>query len=290
LSSSDTTLVAPGADLTDGAAPQSTGSPTDGGEADTTPTTPRVVTVSVRLRSSEQTLTVDLDADTPLEPFGRFASCSGLRTFVTTYSVLVADPTGTFRSISVFTNDAVSGPGTADALVRVERVGGDPVVGTGTITLDPGLTSGKYLAFAPDGASIEGEFSCDGTAGPAVVDVGRADGVLDSIEVFALLRSGEAERILGLVVTPESSASIECPAAIGERTPVTVRVDGDQSVGAITTFELTSTSPAAMRLRAGDATYEFAEADVVLDDDATAGTFHAESPDGLTIDGAFRCT
>ena len=71
---------------------------------------------------------------------------------------------------------------------------------------------------------------------------------------------------------------------------VIVRVDGDESIGAITTFELTGGVTSTMRLRAGGVVYEFDRVEVELDDSAASGIFSAITQSGIAVDGAFRCT
>ena len=92
-------------------------------------------------------------------------------------------------------------------------------------------------------------------------------------------------------MTADTNPAAECPGAEGRSdAPALVRVDGDETIGAITTFELTGGQPTAMRLRAGATVYEFDDVDIELDDGATSGIFAAADDSGLTIDGAFRCT
>ena len=105
--------------------------------------TPRAVTATVRSGVLDGALTVELDAPDAGDPFGRFASCSGSRSVVGAYSVLVADPAGVVRSISVISNDPVDGPGIHDAAVRIEPFAGAPIAGQGTLTLNDGMTSGS---------------------------------------------------------------------------------------------------------------------------------------------------
>jgi hypothetical protein len=259
------------------------------GELPSVDTAPaRVVTASVRTSDLDVSMTVPLDSG-ELTPFGRFASCSGLRSFVGTYSVLVSDLAGPVRSISLITDDPVTAPGIFTGVVRIERSGRTPLLATGTITIEAGLTSGRYLAFDPEGTTVEGNFSCDGTTGPQPLVVGAPDGVLDTVEVFALVRQRESERVLGLAVTADSAPAVECPAADGRLgSTVTVRVAGDEASGALTMFEL-STAP-RLTMGIGDVTYEFDDVEVQLDSGGTSGTFRAAETDGLTVDGAFRCT
>lgn len=227
-----------------------------------------------------------LDPDGVDGPFGTFASCSGLRDHVSAYSVLVSDERG---AANVWTPDPVTAPGIYDAEVRLEPTTGSPLTATGTVTVLDGLQSGEFLAFGAAGGRIEGTFDCVGSAGPRPLAVGDpSDGALGSVEVFAVLRSGDAERVVGLVA--DASTAIECSAAAGGGpSGLVVRADGDTGLGAITTFEL-SDDPATVRLRVGGTPFEFTDVTLVLGDDGTTGTFSAVATDGTSAEGAFRCT
>lgn len=219
-------------------------------------------------------------------PFDEFGSCSGLRDHVGAYSVFVSGPTG---AVSVWTADRVTSAGIYDAEVRVEPVAGAPLIASGTLTVLDGLQSGEFLAFGADGGRVEGTFGCTGAPSPTPLVVGNSmDGVLESVEVFALVRDGDAERVVGLAI--DGAGPAECPAAVGgDPSPLVVRADGDARLGAITTFEL-SAEPTTARLRVGAASYEFTDVTLTLEPDGTAGFFAATSPDGTSVDGAFRCT
>ena len=224
--------------------------------------------------------------------FGSFASCSGGRASFGPYSVLVSDPEGQIESVSMFTAAPVTSPGVYDADIRVELRSRASESATGTVTIGGDLRSGSFLALGNEGGSLSGSFVCSGgdaTAAPLSTD--DIAGVLDSVEVVALLRRGSLERVVSLAVEPSRASSmvVECPSVTGESGEYVVRVDGDQSVGALTTFELTAGDSATMRLRIGGQSYEFDEAVVDVDTPASAGTFSATSGD-LTVDGAFRCT
>jgi hypothetical protein len=248
--------------------------------------------MSVRTGTFDAELTAPLDGD-DADPFGRFASCSGLRMFVRTYSVLVSDPDAAVRSVSVITAEAVDGPGVHDAEVRVEPATGAAIVGAGTITLDPGLATGSYVAFGADGASVEGEFACDGgSSEPVPLEVGADDGEIDTVEVFALLRRADEERVVGLTAAGAGSASIRCPGVGGpdDDGDVLVAVDGDSSIGAITAFEITAPPSPTMRLRVGSVDEVFDSPVIDAARGATSGTFQATGDDGISVDGAFRCT
>lgn len=219
-------------------------------------------------------------------PFGEFGSCSGSRAFVGAYSIFVSGSDG---AVNVWTADRVTAAGIYDAEVRVEPTSGDPLIGSGTITVLDGLQSGEFVAFGADGGRLEGTFACEGTPSPEPLPLGAVgDDALDTVEVFALLRDGDAERVVALAV--DGTADAECPAAEGGAAgPTVVRADGDERLGAITTFEL-SDGPATARLRIGGRSFEFPDVTLTLEPDGTAGIFAAANPDGTSVDGAFRCT
>ncbi len=251
---------------------------------------PASVRIDVSIAGTDAELT-GLLADSD-DPFGRFVSCSGLRASYGSYSVLASVETGDVRSISVVSSDLVPESGTYDAAVRVEFAASPPVDGAGTITLGDDGRTGSFLAFDPEGDPIEGTFDClggDSELEPLVV--GSDDGVLEVVEVFALLRRGDAQRILGLAARADGSATIECPGAEGGATDelTGVRVVGDESIGAITSFELGDGPAPSMRLLAGNVVYS---SDLVMRrgaDQATAGSFSADA-DEVVVDGAFRCS
>ena len=225
------------------------------------------------------------------DPFGQFVACSGLRESYGTYSVLASTTAGDVRSISVVSDAAITGPGVVEASMRLEFGAAPAIDASGTMTLSDDLQAGSYVMFDAAGTSIEGTFACRGGASPQPLEVGEADGVLDAIEVFAILSRGDEQRLLGLAVAAGTSASIECPGAVtvASDSDFVVRVDGDATTGAISTFELTSGDAPTMRLRAGTADYEFDQVRRGAGDEPTAGTFSAAS-EGVSVDGAFRCS
>jgi len=226
------------------------------------------------------------------DPFGHFVSCTGLRSSFGSYSVLASVETGDVRSVSVLSADLVPGPGTFDATVRVEYAVAPAVDAAGTITIDDDRRSGSFVAFDAAGSQVEGTFDCaGGDADPEPLVVGADDGTLEAVEVFALLRSGSAQRILGLAVRADGAATVTCPGADGAPgdSLTGVRVVGDETIGAITRFELGDGPAPSLRLAAGTVDYSFDEAMRGVTDLAAAGTFGAEA-DGVTVDGAFRCS
>ena len=176
--------------------------------------------------------------------------------------------------------------------MRVELASGDAVTAVGTLTLDDDLRAGTFVAFDSAGEPVRGSFTCDGPDAPPVpLAPGHDDGVVDSVSVFVLLRHDRAERLLGLAVAgSEPGADVECPGAIGATSDLLVRVDGGLSVGAITTFELGNGAAPSMRIRAGGAVFEFADASLEVDPSRTSGTFSAVGAGGVAADGAFACS
>jgi hypothetical protein len=224
------------------------------------------------------------------DPFGTFASCSGVRRSFGPYSVLVAASTGDVSAVSVLTADSVSAAGIHDADIRIDLRSGEVLTASGTATIDAGWRSGSFVAFDPDGGRITGSFECSGgDPSGAPLDPSDQAGVLDSIEVFALLRRGDAERVVGLAVDANRSSEVtmECP-AVDDRGTVVVGVDGDQTVGSLTSFELLDGEATTMRMSVGGVSYEFDDVVIALADPAVSGTFSATA-DGVAVDGAFRC-
>ena len=241
--------------------------------------------------SAEVSLSVEVDdlvagelgglVDDSGDPFEQFASCSGIRAHFGTYVVLVSQSDGPVGSVSVATGESVTAPGIHDATVRVEPPPTGPetfasVAGAGTMTIDDGFRTGSFSAFDAEGRMISGEFECRGGADPAPL----ADDGVGMVEVFALLRSGGAQRLVGLVAPAGDRAS--CSSGDG-RVP-SVRVDGDAATGAITSFELTDEPRLSMRVGTTDYVFD----DVASDGTDDAGTFSAMAGD-VTVDGALRC-
>jgi hypothetical protein len=276
-----TSIVPPSPPVTSASAPSTT-------EPAATPTTepvvPDVVTVAVSSPELDVDAELSVDAESGGDPFGTFATCSAYRSVVGAYIVGVSDPTSEVSLVSVVSASRIDGPGTYDADLRVETSSGPDVSAAGTITVDPGLASGSYVAFSPDGARIEGTFDCEGgDEEPATMAASDAG----AIEVVVLLERSGSERVVSAATL--GADPTDCPAGEGSQSLV-VRLDGDDTLGAITTFELDEgTEGASMRLRVGEATYEFDDVAITLDDNARAGTFGAALPD-LTVGGAFACT
>ncbi len=226
------------------------------------------------------------------DPFGQFVSCSGLRKTFGTYSVLASTPAGQVRSIGVASNDLVAAPGVHDASVRVEFAAEPATDAIGTMTVADDFRSGSFVAFDSDGARIEGTFECDaaGAAPPEPLAAAATEST-PAVEVIALLRSGDAQRLVGLVATDEDSPTLICPAtnrtALDDET--IVRVAGGDSLGAISAFELVGGDSAVLRLAVGAVTYSFDDVLLGESDDVTAGSFGGESND-VAVDGAFRCS
>jgi hypothetical protein len=221
-------------------------------------------------------------------PFEEFASCSGLRDAIGAYSVFVSVADG---ALSVWTADRVDAAGVFEADVRLERPGSAPVSAAGTIEVSDGLQSGRFLAYPAEGGRIEGTFACTGSEVPSPLVVGPADGVLDTVEVFALLGEGETERVVGLAVdASDPDVEVRCPAVEdGASGDVVVRVVGDERVGAITEFEISVAPRPVVRLRVGEQFYELTEVSTVVEPDGRSGVFGAAA-DGVSVDGAFRCS
>ena len=257
------------------------------------------VTIDVavgRLELSEQLEVAVAPSDLDeIDPFTRFSSCSGLRASVGTFAVTAVDDTAAVRSVSVVTVDRVTGPGIYDADIRLETAAGETVSAAGTVTLAEGLRSGTFEAFEATGENVSGTFMCDGPTGTPVplVDVGEADDDDASltVEVVALLRRGDQERIVGLALDTSEVVAAEaaCPGVTGRDGSTLVSVVGGPEVGAITEFELAPEQSPSMQMEVAGASYVVDDVEIDLDDRGLAGTFSGVTADGIAIDGAFRC-
>jgi hypothetical protein len=250
----------------------------------TTPEVPRIVEVSVQSPGLGLDATVSGDAELRGDPFGAFASCTAYRSVAGAYVVGVSDPATELTSVAVVSAGRIDGAGPVDADVRVERAVGDAISASGTMNLDADLAGGTYLAFAADGARVEGTFDCRGGGEPPVTMTASDVG---AIEVVVLLDQAGSERVV--TATMLGAEPADCPA--GDASSLIVRADGDDTLGAITTFELDDAPDGAvMRLRVGSTVYEADKVAVSLDDDSRSGTFAAVTADDVTIAGAFACT
>jgi hypothetical protein len=249
----------------------------------TAPEVPRTVEMSVQSPGLGLDATVSGDAAEGGDPFGAFATCTAYRAVAGAYVVGVSDPAAALTSVAVVSAGRIDGAGATDADVRVEPAVGEPISASGTMTLDPDLAGGTYLAFAPGGARVEGTFDCEG-GGERPVTMAASD--VGAIEVVVLLDHAGSERVV--TATRLGAEPSDCPD--GDASSLIVRTDGDDTLGAITTFELDDgPNGAVMRLRAGTTVYEADDVAVSLDDDSRSGTFAAVTTDDVTIAGAFAC-
>lgn len=205
------------------------------------------------------------------DPFGQFATCSGIRQTLSTWSLVVSDPSSAMTAVSIYTVAAVHGPGTFEGFFRVEWENGASLDATGTVTLDPGLQTGS---FAAGDADLRGRFACTGAPAPRPLD-GK------TVEVSALVKRGSAERIISLAA-PYQAGVADCTA------DGTVRVVGDAGVGA--PVEFTVASGGSPTISVGGAALPLVAETVTSATLPDSGVVHAETVDGLTIDAAYRCS
>lgn len=226
------------------------------------------------------------------DPFADFVSCSGHRSTFGIYSVLASVESGAITSISVVSSDLVAAAGVHDAAVRLEFGGSAPAVdAVGTITVSDDLRSGSFIAFDAAGGAVEGSFDCTGgDADPRPLVVGSDNVVLEAVEVFALLRHENEQRIVDLA-TPANAALVECAGAEGAPADLQpgVRVVGDDSIGSITEFELRGGPEPTMRMLVGATVYASEQVTRTGTGVAAASSFSADAG-GVGVDGAFRCS
>jgi hypothetical protein len=243
-------------------------------------------TVGMHVELDEPSTEAELSAPTGADgdPFGDFATCSGVRGAVGAYVVGVGSSSGPVRWLSVVTSTRLTGAGTVDADVRVELGDGTNIEATGTTTISSDLASGTFVAFDAAGSRVAGSFECRGaTEPPALISASETG----SIEVLALLRRSGNERVVSAALV--DAADADCP--VGDGQPLILRIDGGDALGAITTFELSrdGSSSAVMRMRIGGTVVEFDGVDVSIAESSRAGTFSA-AHGNLSVDGAFSCT
>ena len=259
----------------------------DTGNSPPSTLTPADVAARVEVRLDSENATLSGDLETSTDPFGDFVSCSGLRAAFSTYSVLISTTTGPIRSIGATTSAGVVDEGIYDAAVRVELDDGTAIEAVGTMTLLPGFQTGSFVAFDSDGKSVEGSFSCTGTPEPSLLEIGAADGVLEEIDAIALLRRGDESRLVSFAVPAGAAATVECPS--GSDSDLVVSVDGDDSIGAITAFQLAAGDQPTLTMQIGDIEYVFDSVALGDTNSPEAGSFSAEA-DGVAVEGAYRCS
>ncbi len=291
---------------------ESTGS-TDSVDAEPTtvaPPTSGIVTVSVRVPSSEldETMSIELADLEGADPVERFAACTGLQVAdASTYTVAITDTesTGRVTSFQLLADEAIDGPGVYAATIRVvDR--GTSLESRGDLTLDSGGRSGRFDAETSDGTVVVGAFDCHGSDEIGVeVDTGPADGVLDSVEFSARVRTESRALVVSVAAGPDTIAAnpdaISCsgePFAAGEI--YMVKIDGvfDNSIGQVETAIIESDAAVAdasefagtVRLVVLGVEYESTTATIVLNDDQKSGIFSGTTSAGVDLEGAFRCT
>lgn len=225
-------------------------------------------------------------------PFGVYASCSGYRATVSTYSVVISAPGSDVEAVSLLTTEPIAeappGQGLYEAELHIEPAVGSNVDASGILTLDGDLRSGSFQGATAAGESIDVGFECfGGNAEPAPLIVGDAPGELETIEVFVLLRRGQRERFVGLAVDTRDAADSVASCSTDE---ALVSIEGDFTAGAISSFVLTDGIDSMVRLQVGGVSYLIEQPEIGTTDEPMSGSFHAVGDDGLTIDGAYRCT
>jgi hypothetical protein len=262
------------------------------------PTRQQTGTVDVSIDELDERLQVEFDETRwlTLDPFGDFASCAGLQSAITTYSVLVSRRAGSGDVISVglSSQESIVGSGIYNADLRVELADGSVAQSTGTMTIESGLRSGTFLTFVDEsgddvGGSLSGAFNCEGAEEPVPLERGLGDAVVDTVEVFVLLADGDVERVVGLIYDGSNGIAL-CPGIEARNDPLLVQVAGNRTLGSLTMFELSGGSQASMAMTSGGVTYEFNGVRVDTSPGATSGSFSGTTPSGLSADGAFRCT
>lgn len=238
--------------------------------ATTLPPEPARVSVDVAVGPSTTVLAGQAARDGAADPFGEFATCSGLHDTVAAWSLVVSDPTAEMTAVSLLTEQPIGGPGAYPAVFRVEWVNGASLDATGTITLAGGLQSGSFVA---DDADLRGTFECTGAPTPAALGEG-------AVTAVALLQRGARQRIVSLAAPADGSAN-RC-AADGS-----VALTGDAGLGAPVAVSIAPSGAASVRVGDQPLPIDLAASEIVVA--AGSGIVHLRTADGTTIDAAYRC-
>ena len=238
----------------------------------TAPAPDEIVDVQVGVGPTTAELTRHVDLAELDDPFGTYASCSGLNATVGVWALQISDPAAELTALSILTVPPVNAPGDFPATFRLEWNNAAALDATGSVHLDEGLQSGTFSATDFD---VHGSFRCVGAPRPE--PLGEA-----AREVYALLQRGPEQRIVSLAAAPATGAT--CPTHVAGP----VELSGPTEAGSISRFAV-GTDAAALAIRIGDTDLTLDPAATVTDLGPGSGTFHAETVDGTVIDGAYRC-
>ena len=244
------------------------------------PDEPQVVTVAVQVPELGVDAEVAADAEFDGDPFDEeFATCSAYREVAGVFAVGAGGPEAAVPWVSVVSAARIDGAGEVAADVRVDLPDGTELDATGVMTLDADLAAGSFSATTADGTLVEGSFECAGSQRPPVTMAVSDEG---AIEVVALIERDGRQRIVTAATLDAEAA--DCPVD----DELVVRVEGDATLGAISTFEITRDGDGvSLTLRVGGTAYEFDDVVLELDESAEVGTFVAIGDASVT--GAFSC-
>lgn len=230
-----------------------------------------VPTIDVRLviDGKPHNDTIDVGKAKGADPFGKFASCSGLRTSFGAYQMLVSgsEALGGAVQVNATSNPHDAGPVPASARLESELATVDI---DGTLDLADDYRSGRFLGTTAGGSRVVIEFDCESPNAPAPLDRTRP-----YIDVALLMVKGNQRRVLSLgLIEPCGNGGVKG------------KVPADEgSAGGLSEVDI---APDSLSLFVGGTALELAQSSVAATS-ATTGTFAATTADGATITGAYSC-
>lgn len=210
-----------------------------------------------------------VDGSIGSDPFGRFASCSGLRTSFGAYQVLISGSEVFGGSVQVNSASNPHQEGTVSASARLETEASVIEV-DGTLDLADTFRGGRFLGTTDDGARVVIEFDCTSPRSPAPIDRTRP-----YVDVAMLMVKDQQRRVLSFgLMTACADKGIDAEIAAA-----------DGPVGGLSKVLI---KPDKLELYVSGQQLDLADSSVSPRTDV-AGTFSATTADGVMITGAYSC-
>lgn len=233
------------------------------------PAIPHTIGVRLVIDGQPRDDTVQVGAEGGGDPFGEFASCSGLRSSFGVYQMVISgsEALGGAVQVNSTTNPHEPGPVAASARIETDQATVDV---DGTLELSEGFRDGRFLGATASGSRIVVEFNCTSANTPVPIDRTRPYS-----DVAFLLVRGEQRRVLAFgVPAPCAEGGIEA------EIPPEQRPAGGLSRVVI--------APDRLELFVNDAPLALSGSSVSVAS-ATTGTFAASAADGANLTGAYSC-
>lgn len=213
--------------------------------------------------------TVDVADFEDVDPFGSFASCSGLRSAFGAYQMLLSGSEALGGSVQVNSTSNPHDPGTVSANARIES-DAQTVDVQGSLDLSEDFRSGRFLGNTAAGSRVVIEFDCQSALQPAPLDRTRP-----YVDIALLMVKNKQRRVLSMgLASPCNDKGIdsEIPAEEGPPAGLSRAV----------------INPDKLELFVGGKPLKFDQSSVSVTS-STAGTFNATTADGAKITGAYSC-